>query len=139
MRTASSRIGPGEILDRGDDPFVRAAAAQVPAHPLPDLSLRRLARGNLNCLGHRARHAALVLGQHPERRADLARGAIAALEPIMLDEGALKRMGLAVGLETLDGGNAASRVLDRERETGQDALAIRQHGARPTCSLVAAL
>src|SRR3954452_21113349 len=48
-------------------------------------------------------------------------------------------MRVALCSESLDGGDAAPLILDRERETRKDALAISQHGACPTRALIAAL
>ena len=76
---------------------IGGAAADVAAHPLADLGVaqrrRRPARSAVTWLGQ----PALDLGQHADRRADLARRAVAALEAVMLDEGRLHRMQLVAG------------------------------------------
>ncbi len=75
--------GRRRLADRGDDVRVGAAAAQVAAHPFPDLVVGQLgdgptsaSRSSVTGLGRPG--AGLV--EHPDRGADLAGGAVAALE-----------------------------------------------------------
>src|SRR5216117_1159971 len=70
--------GASRVLDCRDDVVVRSAAAEVAAHPVPDL-LRRA--GVALCDAGGAGH-------------DLPGSAVAALERIALDEGGLQRMEL---------------------------------------------
>ncbi len=60
--------------------------------------------------------AGLDLGEHRDAGADLARRAVAALVAVVLDERRLHRMqGLGLA-QTLDGGDFAALVHDRERQ-----------------------
>src|SRR5205823_4295259 len=79
------------------------------------------------------------LAQHPDRRAELARGAVAALEGVVLDERALERMQLAVLGEPLDRDDVRAVVRDRECETGVRAPAVEQDRAGAALAVVAAL
>jgi hypothetical protein len=57
----------------------------------------------------------------------------------MLNEGLLKWMKLALMCEALNSSDAPSLILDRQCETGDDALSVGQHRAGAACSLVASL
>jgi hypothetical protein len=54
----------------------------------------------------------------------------------MLYEGFLQGMKVAVCGEALDSRDVTALILDRERETGIDALAIHQYGACAACALI---
>src|SRR5689334_9594464 len=75
------------LLHRGHDVLVAGAAADVALEPLPDLLLGELA---------------VRLLDDPDRGHHHPRGAVAALQPVMLVEGPLDRVELAVRREPLD-------------------------------------
>src|SRR5205823_2785263 len=86
-------------LDSRYDPWIGTTAADIAAHPLANLF-----GGELNWPGFRdvggdkAGVAPLGFTQQRNAGADLSRGAIAALEAVMLQESSLQRMKfLAVG------------------------------------------
>ena len=81
----------------------------------------------------------LAFGDQARRRADLARRAIAALEGVMIDEGLLQRMQRAVLRKPLDRGDACAILHDRQRQAGNNAPAVDQHGAGAALALVATL
>jgi hypothetical protein len=70
---------------------------------------------------------------------DLARGAEAALEAVVLDEGRLQRMERAVVLQPLDGGDALAALHRGERHAGEDAAPIHVHRAGAALAAIAAL
>ena len=74
--------------------------------------------------------------------ADLAWGAVAALEAIVLEEGGLNGMEIfdafATG-EAFDGGDVGTLGGEGEGEAGVDAAAVEQDGAGPALAVVAAL
>src|ERR1051325_8295943 len=96
------------LLDRGDDADVAAAAADVAAHPLPDLVV---ARG-------------VPFAQQRRRGTELAGGAVAALEAVVADEGGLQGAQPIVGREPFDRDDLLPAVHDRERQAGVDAPAV---------------
>ena len=76
----AERLQRATVLDRRDDVRVGAAAADVAAHPLADL-VRGRASAPRDVARDVARPARVDLVEHPDRRADLAGRAVAALEP----------------------------------------------------------
>src|SRR6476620_2902198 len=80
---ARSEVGAGGVADRRDDVRVGATAAEIAAHALADLRVREGDLGG-QVLGDVARPAGPHLGEHPGRRADLARRAVAALVAVMV-------------------------------------------------------
>ena len=88
------------LLDGGHDVGIRAATADVAAHQLADF------------VG-RARPA---LGDQAGGGTDLAGGAVAALEGVMVDEGLLQRMKRAALRQTLDRRDLRAILHDRQRE-----------------------
>src|SRR5690606_7614500 len=84
--------------------------------------------------GDRAGHAGGVLGQHAGGGADLAGGAVAALEAVVADERPRQLAG-----DPLDRGDLAPGVLHGQGQAGVDPLAVGEHRARPAGALVAAL
>src|SRR5205085_2795456 len=111
------------LADRVDDADVGAAAAQVAAHALLDLGVGQL-EGAGASRGHRARHAGAILGEHPNRRADLSGRAVAALEAVVLDEGHLERVRRVLAADAFDRRYLAAPILNREGEARDDALAV---------------
>ena len=96
-----------------DDVHVARAAADVAADRPPHVVVRR---------------SGVLLDQ---RRADQHHpgGAEAALEAVLLLEGSLDRVQLAVRLEPLDGRDLVAVGLDGEHGAGLDRAAVEQHGA----------
>jgi hypothetical protein len=96
------------VLDGRDNVVVRAATAQVAAHPVADL-LRRssVALGNAGDAGH-----------------DLTGRAIAALEGVALDKGGLQRMKLLALRQAFNGLDLAPIDQRGEREARLHALSI---------------
>src|ERR1700757_1164565 len=87
MGLAFRDVGRG-LLHRRDDVGIGGATADVAAHIFPDVVLA----------------ARMPFAPAGDRRHDLARRAVAALERILVDEGLLHRMqSVALG-EPLDGG-----------------------------------
>ncbi len=69
---------------------------------------------------------------------DLARGAVAALERVMIDESLLHWMQRTALLsEALDGGHRSAICLGRHGEAGRDAAAVEVDGARATLPMIA--
>src|SRR5215831_7760086 len=101
------------LLDRLENPLVAAAAADVAAHPLPDLVVR----------------LRVSFAEKGDAGTDLPRGAVAALESVVSDEGGLQRMETAVRTDSLDRGDLVAAVHDGEREAGVDAAAVDENGA----------
>jgi hypothetical protein len=73
------------------------------------------------------------------RRHDLSRRAIAALEGVLVDEGLLHRMQLAVLRKPLDGGDLLAFGGQRQRQAGEHAAAFNQHRAGAALAVIAAL
>src|SRR6266702_2454408 len=76
----------GDLHDRRDHVGIGGAAAEIAAHALADLLV---VKGNVLSRQIGAHHAGptdLGLAQHADRRAELARGTVAALEGIMRNE-----------------------------------------------------
>src|SRR3984957_14062428 len=127
------------LVDRIDDAVIGAATAEVAAHPLAQLAVTERDRLRFEIGRDIARHALAKLRRHADRRADLSRRAIAALEPVMFDEGLLQGMQRAGSAEALDRGDLAAFILHSESEAGIDALAVDQDGAGATRPLIAPL
>src|SRR5258706_16034426 len=96
---------PGCLADGGDDAGIGTAAADIAAHPFPDL--------------------VVVMGvPFPQQRhggTDLTGRAVAALEAVVADEGRLDGVEPAVRGQALDGGDLPAAVHDGEGEAGVDA------------------
>src|SRR5581483_7093055 len=113
--------------DRRNDVDVGAAATDIATHPVA--------------------HGVLVdwcpfgteLVEHTERRADLARRAVAALNRVVLDERLLQRMQLSVPREPLDRRDLGVLAGDRENEAAVHPATVEQHGARAALAVIAAL
>src|SRR6266540_6059168 len=112
-----------DLADGGDDVGVRAAAAQVAAHELPDLRVR----------------SRPALGQQTEPGHDLTRRAVAALESVVADEGLLQRVQPPVPCQPFDRHDLAALGGDGQREARQDTPAVQQDRAGAARPLVAAL
>src|SRR5438105_4499170 len=113
----SSVIQPGLcVLDGGNNVRVGAATAEIAAHLLADFSVRM----------------SMLLMQQPQRGADLARCAIAALKGIVLDERLLQGMKPVAGGQALDGCYSRSSLHDGEDEARINSLAVDQYCAGAT-------
>ena len=129
----------GDQPDGVDDAVVRGAPAEVAAHPFADLRIGERHDSGSNVLGDRARPTGCMFRQHPDRRADLAGRAVAALEAIELDEGRLHGMeDVAIG-EPLHGCHFPTVELHGKAEARVDPLTVDQHGAGAAGTLIAAL
>src|SRR5688572_7646765 len=135
-RRFTARVG---LLNGRDYLRVGAAAADVAAHPLAYLVVRELTHGRGHVLRDVAHLAAPRLFEQPDRRADLPRRAVAALEAVVLDEGRLHWMKLVALRQPLDGRDLAPLDGRGERQTRQHATAVHEHGAGAALPLVAAL
>ena len=102
----------------GDDVDVGAAAAQVAAHPLADLVVGRARASAARSVGDVARASRPRLRRASRRPSRSARGAVAALEAVLVEEGLLHRVQL-VPVGQARGGDDLGAVLgDREGEAG---------------------
>src|SRR5207249_903886 len=72
-------------------------------------------------------------------RADPARRAVPALEPVTFDEGLLQRMEALRSGHSFDGGDGLALGGDGEDQAGIRPAAVEQHGARPALPVVATL
>src|SRR6266849_2462089 len=114
----------GHRLDRSHDSDVSAAAAEVPAHVLPDLIGR----------------AGVALLDAGDRGHDLAGGAVTALIGVVVQEGLLHRVQAAVrARDPFDSGDPLPLSLHGEREAGHHAPSIYVDGAGAALAVVAAL
>src|SRR5581483_7717858 len=131
--------GLNRFANSPNDPVVGSTAAQIAAHPFADLFLIEIyvPRGQIFSLN--ARNPALPFSRHADSGADLPRGAIATLKPVLLDEGLLKRMQGLLRTQSFDGHDRAALILNRQPQTGVDALTVHQHGTGTACALIAAL
>ena len=107
---------------RAHDVVVAGAAAEVALEPEPDLALGRVG----------------VLLEQRDRGEHHARGAEAALQPMLLVERLLDRMQLPVARQALDRGDRRAVGLDREHRARLHRLAVDEHRARTTARRVAA-
>ena len=101
LRVRRGQVAEG-LMDRIDDAVIGAAAAEIAAHPLAQFVVTERDRLRLEIRSDVARHALAKFGRHADRRADLTGRAIAALEPVMFDEGLLQGMERAGRAEALD-------------------------------------
>ena len=109
------------------------------SHPLTKFIVVQRHRIGRQVFGHEARKTALHLVSHGHGGAELPRGAVTALEAVMLNEGPLQRVQGARYAQPFDGRNGTPLILHRERQAGVDPLTVGQDGARPAGALIAAL
>src|SRR6266498_3671645 len=100
-------------LDRLDDVVIAGAAAQVPLEPEADLLLA----------------GAGAAFDQADRRHDHPWGAVAALQRVVLAEGLLHGVQVAVAGQALDRQDLAAVGLDREHRAGLDGLSVHEHRA----------
>ena len=116
-------------MDRIDHAVISPAAAEIAAHSLAQLIVTELYRLCVEVFSDVTRHALPKLGRHADRRADLTGRAIAALEPIVINERLLERMERTWGAKPLDRRDLAAFILHRKSEARIDALAVDENGA----------
>src|SRR5687767_12303121 len=114
------RIAINSLLELGghlpglDDVEVSATTAEVAAHGPTDLVFGG---------------GASLVQERPHAH-DLARRAEAALERVLLDEGPLHRIQLAVAPQPLDRGDLTPLTIDAEQQARVHGPSVHQHGAR---------
>src|SRR5713226_10644825 len=74
------------LPDRRDDVGIGGAAAEIAAHALADLIVGEGDVRSRQISAHGTGPADLGLAQHADRRAELSRRTVAALEGVMVDE-----------------------------------------------------
>jgi hypothetical protein len=79
---------------------------------------------------HCTRSTLPPFGEHRHGRADLAVRAVAALKSVPVDERPLHRVQLPILRQSFDRLDLPVLVLDGNRQTRIDALAVHKHGAR---------
>src|SRR3954462_11182110 len=121
--SAIRRLRATHLLHRRDDPRIRAAAADVAAHRLAHVVIGRTPG----------------LVQHRDRRHDLTRRAVPALEAVVGDECLLHRVELLAARKPLDRRYAPALLHNGECQARQLTAAVDVHGARAALSVVAAL
>src|SRR2546428_1443787 len=114
---------PRDAADRGDDVRVRAAPAEIAGHPLADLVVV----------------PRLAFLEQGDRRKDLSRRAVAALERVLAQEGFLHRVQLSALDQPFDGGDAGALELRDQLQAGVHPLSVDDHGAGAALSHVASL
>src|SRR6266705_1541167 len=120
----------GNLPNRRDNIGVGGAAAEIAAHALADLLIVEGDVRSRQIVAHRAGPAGLDLAQHADRRAELARGTVATLEGVMVDERLLERMQVVATLrQPLDGDDLSILLRDGEGQAARDAPAVEQDGA----------
>src|ERR1700675_4891370 len=100
--TASCAPPLGRVTDGGNNVGVSGTPADIAAHALRDLRVGQNRRGR-DVRRRIARPARVVFSQQRDRRANLAGGAISALQSIMAHKSRLHWMEIAVFFQTLDG------------------------------------
>jgi hypothetical protein len=112
-----------DLLDGRDDVGIGTAAADVAIHGLPYV-----------CVA-----GADVLLEDSNSGHDLARGAVAALVAIMLNEGGLHGVEMARLTNAFDGSDLVIGMHDSEGQAGVDATSVDMDGAGAALAVVAAL
>src|SRR5437764_12778117 len=109
------------VLDGGDDARIGTAPAEVSAHALLHVGVGRAAR---------------LLEQRGGRH-ELARRAVPALEPVVLDERRLHRVQRVGAREPLHRRDLVALMHHGEREAGEVAAPVHVHRARAALAMVA--
>src|SRR5215212_7169068 len=128
-----------DLSDGGDDAGISTAAADVAAHTLAYLIVSEPCRRHSDVFGDVTHIAAPRLFQQPDRRADLPRRAVAALEAVVLDEGSLHRVKLFAAGQPFNRCDLTTVKSCREREARQHAAAVNEYRARAALAHLAAL
>jgi hypothetical protein len=124
--------------DGFDDVRIGAATTDVAAHALADLGGRDFGRCR-KIRGHMAWYIGLDFLEHGNGGTDLAGGAVAALEPVVLDKGGLHRMEVFGLPQSFERGDAVALVHDGKRQARVDAAAFNENRARSALTVVAPL
>ena len=111
------------LFDRSDDVRIRAATADIAAHPLADLGVA----------------AGVTFMDAGDGRTNLPGSAVTALESVVLDEGGLHRMEPGAVGEPFNRGDLVAFVHDGEAETAVNSSAVDQNGAGAALPVIAAL
>ena len=129
-----------DLADRGDDIRVGTAAAEIAAHPLAYLVVRKLQCGSLlpEICGHVTGLAVLCLLHQSDRRAYLPRRAKSALKSVVLDKRRLNGVQLVAFCKALDCRDAFAFALGGQRQTAKNAAAVDDHRARSALAVIAA-
>src|SRR5919201_21881 len=112
----------GGLLHRLDDVRVSRATAEIAFEPVANVALARLRIAREQLTG----------------REDHSGRAEPALEPVLVPEGLLHRMQLAILRQAFDGGDGPPFDLDSEQRAGLDRPAVEQDGAGAALAGVAA-
>src|SRR5215213_113434 len=123
----------------GDDARISATAADVATHALTYLIVSEPCRRSSHVFGDVTHIAAPRLFEQPDRRADLSRRAIPALESVILNEGSLHRVKLFAARESFNGCHLVTLKCRRERQARQHATAVNEYGAGAALAHLAAL
>src|SRR3984893_7670167 len=115
-------LGVPHIADGRADVRIGGAAADVAAHVLGDVLVSR----------------GVALLEQRDGRHDLARGTVAALERVVLDEGLLHRVELAVLRQPFAGGHLVPFAGGCKGQAGEHAPAVQPYRAGAARALVAA-
>src|SRR6266511_2705889 len=120
---ALGRLAQHDLVEGRHDVGIGAATADVAAHQLANL-----------VGGPR-----LALGDQAGGGADLARGAVAALKGVVIDEGLLQRMKRVPLCQAFDRRYARTILHDRKRKARITAPTIDQNGAATALAVITAL
>src|SRR5258708_4415321 len=131
----------GDLPDRRDDVGVGGAAAEIAAHALANLVVVEGDLVGTEIGGDGAGPAGRGLAQHPDRRAELPRCAIAALEGVVRDERPLERVQVVAThrRQPLDRDDLTVLMRDGERQAAIDSSPVQQDGAGAALPMIAAL
>src|ERR1700722_5449754 len=128
-----------DLFDGGHDVGVGCAPADIAAHSLANFYIGEFGGWLRQIVGNIARHALPALGQHSDRRTDLARGAIPALKAVMFNERGLQWMQIIAFSESLDRSNGLAIMHNREGQAGVDAASFNQYRACSALAMIATL
>src|SRR5207248_1192825 len=104
------------LLDCRDDVGIRGAPTEIATHALPNLVVIECYMVGVQIGAYRTRPAVLGLAQHPDRRADLSRRTVAALECIVSNERPLEGVQILTVGEPFDRDDLGVLMRDGERE-----------------------
>src|ERR1700683_5857566 len=123
-RSAPSATALRNVTYCGDDAAISTATTKIAAHILPHIIV---------CCCVAFSHAS-------DRRHDLPRGTVAALQRVMIEKRLLHRGQAAPGgTDSLDCRDLLASGLNRQGETRQGAVSVDMDGTRATLSDIAAL
>src|SRR5215213_10695945 len=128
-----------DLPDGGDYAGISAAAADVAAHTLAYLIVSEFCRRHSDVCSDVTHITAARLFEQSDRRADLPRRAVAALEAVVLDEGSLHRVKLFAAGQPFNRGDLTTLKSCRERQARQHAAAVNEYRAGAALAHLAAL